>query len=46
MEKLAKDKITPLIIAIGLNVLCALGCILQVKLLNRKERFVLEMQER
>lgn len=27
LEKEAKAKITPLIIAIGLNVLCAVGCI-------------------
>ncbi len=38
LEKEADEKITPLIIAVGLNVLCAIGCILQVKLLERKER--------
>lgn len=38
LEEEAHNKITPLIIAIGLNVLCVVGCLLQVKLLERKER--------
>jgi len=38
LEEEAHAKITPLIIAIGLNVLCAVGCIVQVKLLEKKER--------
>jgi len=46
LEEEAQAKITPLIIAIGLNVVCVLGCLLQVKLLNRKERLAHEMLER
>ena len=46
LEKEAKAKITPLLFAIGLNVLCAIGCIVQVKVLNRKERLAEEMIER
>ncbi len=38
LEDEAHEKITPLIIAIGLNVLCAVGCIVQVKMLEKKER--------
>ena len=38
LEEEADAKITPLIIAIGLNVLCAVGCIVQVKMLEKKER--------
>lgn len=38
LEEEAHAKITPLIIAIGLNVLCAVGCIVQVKLLEKKEK--------
>ena len=38
LEEKAHAKITPLLIAIVLNVLCAVGCIVQVKLLEKKER--------
>ena len=34
----ADAKVVPLIIAIGLNVVCAIGCIVQVKLLEKKEK--------
>lgn len=40
LEEEAAAKVTPLIIAIGLNVVCALGCIIQVKLLERKEKLM------
>ena len=34
----ADNKVTALAIAIGLNVLCILGCILQVKVGDKQER--------
>jgi len=46
MEKEADQKITALIIAIGLNVLCVIGCMVQVKMLERKERLMALNQER
>jgi hypothetical protein len=38
LEEEADAKVVPLIIAIGLNVVCAIGCIVQVKLLEKKEK--------
>ena len=46
MEEEADHKITALAIAIGLNVLCVIGCMVQVKLLEKKERLHALNQER
>jgi hypothetical protein len=40
MEEEADHKVTALIIAIVLNVLCVIGCMVQVKFLEKKERLM------
>jgi hypothetical protein len=46
MEEEADHKILALAIAIGLNVLCAVGCIVQVKVGEKKQAQIAREQER